>query len=293
MRAFTIVTDTCCDLPQNLAQDMDLVVIPLSVQLGDERFYNLPGAGPDTHTFYQRLFDGESVQTSAPNVGEFKDYFRPVLEAGKDLLYIGFTSALSATYQNSSIAAEELREEFPEATILTVDSLCASLGQGLLVDLAVQEQRKGKTIQEVRDYVETTKGQVHHWVTVGNLTQLRRGGRLTAAKAIFGSILQVKPIIHVDAKGRLVAVGTVKGRKKALAHLIEQMEEFVVNAEGQRIYIVNSDCSAEAEKMAEEIQAKFPVAEVIVGDMGQVIGSHTGKDTIGLFFLGQERTSED
>ncbi len=293
MREFAIVTDTCCDLSQEMAKDLGLVMVPLSVQLGDERFYNLPGQGPDTHTFYQRLFDGESVQTSAPNVGEFKDYFRPILEAGKDLLYIGFTSALSATYQNSTIAIDELQEEFPEATILTVDSLCASLGQGLLVDLAVQEQRKGKTIQEVRDFCEATKGRVHHWVTVGNLTQLRRGGRLSATKAIFGSLLQVKPIIQVDAKGRLVAMGTVKGRKKALAHLVEQMEEFGVTAEGQRVYIVNSDCTAEAEAMAATIREKFPVVEVIVGDMGQVIGSHTGKDTIGLFFLGQERTAED
>ncbi|MBR5533451.1 MAG: DegV family protein [Ruminiclostridium sp.] len=293
MREFAIVTDTCCDLSQEMAKNLDLVMIPLSVQLGDERFYNLPGAGPDTHTFYQRLFDGETVQTSAPNVGEFKDYFRPILEAGKDLLYIGFTSALSATYQNSTIAIDELQEEFPEAKILAVDSLCASLGQGLLVDLAVQEKNKGKTIQEVYDFCEATKGRIHHWVTVGNLTQLRRGGRLSATKAIFGSLLQVKPIIHVDGKGRLVAIGTVKGRKKAIAHLLDQMKEMIVSPEGQRVYIVNSDCTAEAEAMAAAIRERFPVAEVIVGDMGQVIGSHTGKDTIGLFFLGQERTSED
>lgn len=293
MRDFVILTDSCCDLPQHVVADLGLSVIPLSVQLGDERFYNRPGEGPDTHTFYQRLFDGEPAQTSAPNVGEFKDFFRPFLQAGKDLLYIAFTSALSATYQNGTIALEELQEEFPEAKVFAVDSLCASLGQGLLVDLTVQEQRKGKTIEEVYGFCQEIKGKIHHWVTVGNLTQLRRGGRLTAAKAIFGSILQVKPIIHVDSKGRLVAVGTIKGRKKAVAHLVEQMQEMIVDAAGQRCYIVNSDCTPEAEALAEVLKEKFPISEVVIGDIGPVIGAHTGKDTIAVFFVGQERTSED
>ena len=293
MREFAIVTDSCCDLPQHIVADLGLTVIPLSVQLGDERFYNRPGEGPDTHTFYQRLFDGEPAQTSAPNVGEFKDFFRPFLQAGKDLLYIAFTSALSATYQNGTIALEELQEEFPEAKVFAVDSLCASLGQGLLVDLTVQEQRKGKTLEEVRDFCEATKNTIHHWVTVGNLTQLKRGGRLTAAKAFFGSLLHVKPIIHVDSKGRLVAVDTIKGRKKAINHLVEQMAEMIVAPEGQRCYIVNSDCTPEAEALAEVLKEKFPISEVVIGDIGPVIGSHTGKDTIAVFFQGQERTSED
>ncbi|MBR3751663.1 MAG: DegV family protein [Ruminiclostridium sp.] len=293
MREYVIVTDSCCDLPQHIVADLGLTVIPLSVQLGSERFYNRPGEGPDTHTFYDRLFKGEDAKTSAPNVGEFKDYFRPILQEGKDILYIAFTSALSATYQNSTIAIEDLQEEFPEAKILAVDSLCASLGQGLLVDLAVQEQRKGKTLEEVRDFVEGTKNTIHHWVTVGNLTQLKRGGRLTAAKAFFGSLLHVKPIIHVDSKGRLVAVDTIKGRKKAINHLVEQMEEMIVAPEGQRCYIVNSDCTPEAEALAEVLKEKFPISEVVIGDIGPVIGSHTGKDTIAVFFQGQERTSED
>lgn len=293
MREYVIVTDSCCDLPQRLVEELELTVVPLSVQLGEERFYNRPGEGPAPHEFYERLFKGESAQTSAPNVGEFKDYFRPILQAGKDILYIAFTSALSATYQNGAIAVGELQEEFPEAKIFAVDSLCASLGQGLLVDLTVQEKRKGKTIEEVRDFAEGIKGKIHHWVTVGNLTQLRRGGRLSASKAIFGSLLQVKPIIHVDSKGRLVAVGTIKGRKKAIAHLVEQMAELIVAPEGQRCYIVNSDCTPEAEALAQVLKEKFPISEVVIGDIGPVIGSHTGKDTISVFFVGQERTSED
>lgn len=291
---YVIVTDSGIDLTQKMIAELELVVGALKFTIEGKTYEDRSDKSElSTPTFYNMLREGKTSVTTQINTEEFKDLFEPILKKGEDVLYIGFSGGLSGTYQSACIAADELREMYPERKLYTVDSLCASMGQGLLVDLAVQEQRKGKTIEEVRDYVEATKGQVHHWVTVGNLTQLRRGGRLSATKAIFGSLLQVKPIIQVDAMGRLVAMGTVKGRKKALAHLIEQMEEFVVNAEGQRIYIVNSDCSAEAEKMAEEIKAKFPVAEVIVGDMGQVIGSHTGKDTIGLFFLGQERTAED
>lgn len=292
MREYVILTDSCCDLPQTVVQELDLGVIPLSVLFGTERFYNRPGEGPSPHEFYERLFKGENAQTSAPNVGEFKDFFRPYLEAGKDILYLAFTSALSATYQNSCIAVEEMQEEFPDAKLYSVDTRCASLGQGLLVDLTVQEKRKGRTIEEVRAFAEETKDCIQHWVTVGNLTQLRRGGRLSASKAIFGSLLQVKPIIHVDSEGRLVAVDTIKGRKKAIAHLVEQMEQRIVQPEGQRVYIVNSDCKPEAEQLAVTLKEKFPVGEVMIGDIGPVIGSHTGKDTVAIFFVGQKRKSE-
>ena len=150
MRDYVIVTDSCCDLPQELEKAMELTVIPLSVLFGTERFYNRPGEGPGSHEFYQRLYKGESAQTSAPNVEEFKSAFRPVIQGGKDLLYLGFSSALSATYQNSQLALEELREEYPEAKLYGVDTLCASLGQGLLVDLVVREKRAGKSLEEVQ-----------------------------------------------------------------------------------------------------------------------------------------------
>ena len=292
MREYVIVTDSCCDLNPDQVEALGLTVIPLSVQFGDQRFYNRPGDGPDLHEFYERLFKGESAQTSAPNVDEFKSYFRPILEAGKDLLYLAFSSALSATYQNGCIALDELKEEFPEAKIYAVDTLCASMGQGMLVDLTVREKDKGKSIEEVRDFAEATKGRVCHWFTVGNLTQLRRGGRLSPGKAVFGSLLQVKPVLRVDEEGRLVAVTTVKGRKKSIEALLDKMETLVEAPEGQRIFISQGDCREETEGLAAMIREKFPVAEVVIGNVGPVIGSHTGKGVIALFFLGKDRRPE-
>ena len=292
MRDYVIVTDSCCDLPQELEKAMELTVIPLSVLFSTERFYNRPGEGPGSHEFYQRLYKGESAQTSAPNVEEFKSAFRPVIQGGKDLLYLGFSSALSATYQNSQLALEELREEYPEAKLYGVDTLCASLGQGLLVDLVVREKRAGKSLEEVRDFAESTKGRICHWFTVGNLTQLRRGGRLSPGKAVFGSLLQVKPVLRVDEEGRLVAVTTVKGRKKSIEALLDKMETLVEEPEGQRIFISQGDCREETEGLATMIREKFPVAEVVIGNVGPVIGSHTGKGVIALFFLGKDRRPE-
>ena len=186
MREYVIVTDSCCDFSQDLIRDLDLTVIPLSVQLGEDRFRNCPDEAPESHVFYTRLSRGEPAQTSAPNVEEFKDCFLPFLRQGKDVLYLGFSSGLSGTYHNGAMAAEELQEEFPEAKVITVDTLCASMGQGLLVDLAVQEKRKGKDIEAVRDFVRETIPHLCHWFTVGDLSQLRRGG-FPPARRLWGT----------------------------------------------------------------------------------------------------------
>lgn len=289
MRDYVIVTDSCCDLPEHIVKELDVPVLALAVIFGSEHFYNRPGEGPSSHEFYERLYKGESAQTSAVNMEEFKEFFRPFLQEGKDLLYVAFSSALSATYHNSCLAIEELREEFPEAEIEAVDTLCASLGQGMMVDLAVQEKRKGKSLDEVRIFLEEQKHRMHHWFTVGNLVQLRRGGRLSAGKAVFGSLLQVKPILKVDAVGHLVPVDTVKGRKKVIPHLMEKIEENIEHPEDQRVYVVHSDCLEDAKALAAAMQERFPVKEVVIGEIGPVIGSHSGRDTLAAFFLGKVR----
>ena len=170
MREYVIVTDSSSDLPEDLVRAWDLTVVPLSVEIGKDRFHNTPEEAPDGHTFYSRLVKGEPVKTSAPNVEEFKDRLRPHLQAGKDILNLAFSSALSATYQNACIAAEDLKEEFPDATILTVDTLAASLGQGMLVDLALEKQREGMGLFEVRDWVEANKLRSQGVFTVDDLT---------------------------------------------------------------------------------------------------------------------------
>lgn len=289
MRDYIIATDSCCDFDENLIRELDLTVIPLSVHLGQDHFRNYPGEMPESHVFYTRLSKGEPAQTSAPNVEAFKDAFRPFLEAGKDVLYLGFSSALSATYQNAAMAVEELREAFPDAVIRAVDTLCASMGQGLLVDLAVQEKRKGKSLEEVASFVQETIPHLCHWFTVGDLSQLRRGGRLSAGKAIVGNLLNIKPVLHVDHEGRLVPMESAKGRKKSVEALVRHMEETTIAPETQRIYISHGDCLGDAEVLAAAIQSKLGVASVTIGDVGPVIGAHSGLGTLALFFLGKER----
>ena len=289
MRDYIIATDSCCDFDENLIRELDLTVIPLSVHLGQDHFRNYPGEMPESHVFYTRLSKGEPAQTSAPNVEAFKDAFRPFLEAGQDVLYLGFSSALSATYQNAAMAVEELREAFPDAVIRAVDTLCASMGQGLLVDLAVQEKRKGKSLEEVASFVQETIPHLCHWFTVGDLSQLRRGGRLSAGKAIVGNLLNIKPVLHVDHEGRLVPMESAKGRKKSVEALVRHMEETAIAPETQRIYISHGDCLGDAEVLAAAIQSKLGVASVTIGDVGPVIGAHSGLGTLALFFLGKER----
>ncbi len=289
MREYVIVTDSSCDLPEDLVSQWDLTVVPLSVEIGHDRFHNTPLGVSDGQAFYARLVKGEAVKTSAPNVEEFKDYLRPHLQAGKDILNLAFSSALSATYQNGCIAAEELKEEFPDATILTVDTLAASLGQGMLVDLAVQQKRTGKTIWEVRDYIEANKLHLCHWFTVGDLSQLRRGGRLSAGKAILGNLLHIKPVLHVDDSGRLVPMDSVKGRRNSILAMFDQMEASVTEPRSQRIYISHGDCQEDAEYLASLCREKLGVQSVTIGYVGPVIGAHSGYRTLALFFLGTKR----
>ena len=289
MREYVIVTDSSSDLPEDLVRAWDLTVVPLSVEIGKDRFHNTPEEAPDGHTFYSRLVKGEPVKTSAPNVEEFKDRLRPHLQAGQDILNLAFSSALSATYQNACIAAEDLKEEFPDATILTVDTLAASLGQGMLVDLALEKQREGMGLFEVRDWVEANKLHLCHWFTVGDLSQLRRGGRLSAGKAILGNLLHIKPVLHVDDEGRLVPMDSVKGRKKSIEAMFKMMEETVTDPASQRIYISHGDCLEDAQLLADMAKERLGVQSVTIGYVGPVIGAHSGYRTLALFFLGDHR----
>lgn len=289
MRDYAIVTDSSCDFDRAQIRDLDLTVVPLSVQLGQDRYRNTPDEAPESHVFYTRLSQGEPAQTSAPNVEEFKDAMRPLLAAGKDILYLGFSSGLSATCQNGTMATQELAEEFPQAKLLAVDTLCASLGQGLLIHLAVEEKRKGKTMEEVADFVRQTLPHLCHWFTVGDLNQLRRGGRLSAGKAILGNLLHIKPVLHVDDEGHLVPVDSVKGRKKSIEALFQKMAETAIDPQNQHIYISHGDCLADAQALAAMVQERLHVASVTIGDVGPVIGAHSGLGTLALFFLGQQR----
>ena len=291
MRDYVILTDSCCDLSAEMAAELGVEVLPLSLQMGDRTYRNyLDGREIGFHEFYERIRSGELATTSAVNVGEFEEKMREILKTGKDILSISFSSALSTTYQSSVIAAEELKDEFPDAKILTVDSLCASLGQGLFVYLCAQEQKKGKTIDEVKTFAEETKGRVCHWFTVDDLNHLKRGGRINAATALFGTMLAIKPVMHVDDEGHLIPLEKVRGRKKSLKALVDHMEQTATSpVADQTVFISHGDCIEDAEYVADLVKERFGVTDILINYVDPVIGAHSGPGTMALFFLGSER----
>ena len=214
---------------------------------------------------------------------------RKVLEEGKDILSINFSSGLSTTYQSAVIAADTLRSEFPEANIQVVDSLAASLGQGLLLYLCVREKNKGRSLEEVRDYALATRDHICHWFTVDDLNHLKRGGRINAATALFGTMLAIKPVMHVDDEGRLIPVSKARGRKASLLALVDEMEKTAIDPKDQTVFISHGDCLADAEFVADEVRRRFGTEDVRINYVGPVIGNHSGPGTLALFFLGTKR----
>ena len=288
MREYVLMTDSCCDLTDEMAKQFDLTVLPLSViQDGTEYVDYLDKRELDPAVFYDRLRKGSLGSTSAANVSAFHGAMEPILEQGKDILCISFSSALSTTYQSAVIAGQELEEAYPGSKILVIDSKCASLGQGMLVYLAAREKAKGKSMEEVADFVRRTIPHLCHWFTVDDLHHLKRGGRVSAAAAIVGTMLQMKPILHVDDEGRLIPVSKVRGRKASIKALADRMEELVEDP--SVVFISHGDCLAEAEELAEMVRERFHPQELHINYVGPVIGNHSGPGTMALFFLGKHR----
>ena len=290
LKSFTILTDSSCDLPASMAEEMQLEVLPLTVYVEEDHYRNyLDGREIGFHEFYQRLQTAKNVKTSAVNQAQFLEIMEPLVAAGNDVLYLGFSSGLSGTCNAGALAAAELREKYPERKIYTVDTLCASLGQGLLVYLCWQQQRAGKSIEEVRDYAEATKLHLCHWFTVDDLMFLKRGGRVSAATAIVGSMLSIKPVMHVDNDGHLIKVDIARGRKASIRALAAEMEKRGTDLAGQHIFISHGDCEDDANYLAKLIREKFAVKYITINYVGPVIGAHSGPGTLALFFLGTER----
>lgn len=290
MRDYVLMTDSCCDLSAPLAQELGILVLPLSLELSGQTYHNyLDGREIGFSQFYDRIRAGETATTSAISVGAFEEAMRPVLESGKDILCLSFSSALSTTYQSAVIAAGEMAESFPEARIHVVDTLSASLGQGLLVYLCAKQKQAGLDIDALRDYAEQTKGRVCHWFTVDDLNHLKRGGRVSATAALFGTMLSIKPVLHVDDQGRLIPVSKARGRRAALTALVERMEQTAVDPETQTVFISHGDCLEDAQFVADEIRRRFGTEDIRINFVGPVIGNHSGPGTMALFFLGTER----
>lgn len=290
MSDYVIFTDSSCDLPAPLTKELGLYVMPLSVHMNGKEYRNLlDGSELPSKQFYADLRSGVMATTSAANVESIQSEMRRILESGRDILNIAFSSALSATYQNGCIAAKELAEQFPRRKICCVDSKCASLGQGMLIYLAARKKREGASIEELREYVEKTLPHQCHWFTVDDLHFLKRGGRVSAATAVLGTMLQIKPVLHVDDVGRLINVSKAKGRKASIKALFDKAAETAVDIGKQTVFISHGDCLEDAEYLAGMLRDKLHPVDVIINPVGPVIGAHSGPGTLALFFLGTKR----
>lgn len=290
MSEFVILTDSSCDLPAKLAEEMELIVLPLYVEVDGQKYVNyLDEREIAFSEIYAKLRTKCPAKTSAVNMQDFLEPMESILRTGKDILYIGFSSGLSGTYNAGAMAAQEISERYPDRKIYTVDSLCASMGQGLLVYLAWQEKQKGKSIEEVRDFTEGNKLHLCHWFTIDDLMFLKRGGRVSGATAVVGSMLSIKPVMHVDNEGHLIKVRTARGRKASIKALADEAEKRGIDLKNQTVFISHGDCLEEANFLADIMRSRFGVQKVVISYVGPVIGAHSGPGTIALFFLGTER----
>jgi len=285
MASFEIYTDSCCDLPKEIIEKCNLQVMQLEVTIDD----NAPVLNRDIESkeFYDKLRAGANAKTNAVTPGFFEEHMRKSLEEGKDILYLGFSSGLSVTYNNGVMVMSELQDEFPERKLMHIDTLCASMGQGLLSYYAAELRDAGATIEEVFKKIMAVKDYIHHVVTVDDLFFLKRGGRLSAVSAIAGSMLKVKPIIVVDEEGHLNNVATVRGRKNALKDLYERMKGSERFDELPYAFISHADCMDDAKYIESMINEDYPAVKVVIGDIGPVIGAHTGPGGFALCFLGK------
>ncbi len=288
MKNFTIITDSTCDLSASMTNELGIVVAQggFVLENGEEHTDLTIGK----QEFYKYLREGGSAKTSAINSSVYEELFRAELEKGNDIVHLGFSSGLSATYNCARLAAEELAEEFPDNKIYVVDTLCASLGQGLLVYLCAQKKLAGATADEVYSYAEETKNRIVHRFTVNDLYFLKRGGRVSSTTAFVGSLLNIKPMMHVDYDGKLAVVAKARGRKAAIDMMVERMAETADNITPDTpVFICHGDCLDEANAMAEMVKERFGIKQVFVEYLGAFIGAHAGPGTLALFFEGSDR----
>ena len=290
MPDYVILTDSSADLSAEMVREAGVTVLPLSFTIQGGTYQNTPdNREMDPALFYDMLRAGELATTSAVNVAAYTEAVEPLLRAGKDVLILAFSSGLSTTCNSAEVAAEELREQYPQRKLYVVDTLCASLGQGLLVWLAAREQKKGHSIEEVRDWAEAHKQAVCHQFTVQDLKFLKRGGRITATTAVLGSMLQIKPVLHVDDEGHLINIGKARGRQSSLKALADKMEKTVTEAGKQTVFISHGDCLEDAEAVAQMVRERFGTQDIRINYVGPVIGAHSGPGTLALFYLGTQR----
>ncbi len=288
--SYTIITDSGANLTDELIDQYNLGIISLMFRVDDQEFYSYQRGIKTNHKkYYDMLREGKVITTTLISYKTCYDIFEKALSQGNDVFYIGFSSGLSGSYNVSCLVADELREKYPERKIYTIDSLCASLGQGLLVYYAIQKQNEGMEIEALYNWIEDFKFNICHWFSVDDLMFLKRGGRISSTTAIAGTILGIKPILHVDNAGKLINVSKVRGRKSALEAIVKEAEKTIINPEEQIIFISHGDCIDDANYVAELAKKKLGCKDVVINYVDPVIGSHSGPGTIAIFFVGKTR----
>ncbi len=289
MRKFDIVVDSACDMPTAYFKERSVECVPLGFTMNNINYEGENGEKISEKEFYQKLREGAMPTTYQVTAEMAKSHIEKSLKADRDVLVIAFSSALSGTAGSFVVAARELSKKYPKRKIQVVDSLCASMGEGLLLDYVVKSADEGKELQEVATYAEELKGKICHHFTVDNLFHLKRGGRVSATTAVIGSILKIKPIMHVDDNGKLTAVGKAMGRKKSLHCLVERVLSCMDLTEDDPIFISHGDCIEEVEEVKAAILARRGNTCFFVHYIGAVIGAHAGAGTIAIFHKGKCR----
>ena len=285
--SFQIITDTCCDLPKALLEQLPLSCVSLTLMFRGQAWADTTDEG--LKKVYDGLRTGETATTAAANPQDWAAVIEPFLVQGQDVLVLAFSSGLSTTYQSAVIAAQDLTEKYPGRKVKVVDTLCASMGQGLLVWYACKLQQEGQDLEQVYSWCEDNKLHLCHWFTVDDLMYLKRGGRVSAATAVLGTMLNIKPILHVDDEGHLIKVGTARGRKASIDALAAKVAATALPGKNDTMFISHGDCVEDAQYLEKLLKEKYGVKEVVIGYVGAVIGSHAGPGVLALFFLGRHR----
>lgn len=288
MNNYTIITDSGCDIAPELLAQWNVKCINLTFQFdGSSREY--VNGDMTTKDFYQKMRDGACARTAAANIDNFHTMFEPELQQGHDVLYLGFSSGLSTTCSTAQMVVKDLKADYPERTILVVDTLCASAGQGLLVYMAVQRRDLGASVTENAQFLEEKKLSLCHWFTVDDLVYLKRGGRVSAAAALAGSVLGIKPVLHVDNEGHLINMCKVRGRKQSIRTIVEKYMDLAENPKSGTVFISHGDCMEDAQALDDLLFKTAGIRATLITDIGPVIGAHSGPGTLALFFFGKAR----
>lgn len=291
MAEYIISTDTSCDFPLEYVKQHQLPLVTLLYSIDGVTGENGCPSSDVLKNFYDKMRAGSMTKTQQASIEDTEKVFREILQEGKDILHIAFSSGLSGTANAARLAAENMMEEFPGRKIIVIDSLCASLGQGLLVDYALKLQQQGKTMEETAKWLEDHIQNICHLFTVEDLKYLQRGGRISKTTALVGTMIGIKPVLHVDPEGKLVSISKVRGRKQSIQALVNKMEENIgkYRDEKQPIFISHGDCIEDANYLAELVKERFGYDEFLINDVGPTIGAHSGPGTLALFFMGETR----